>query len=82
MSHPLSHPGREKMARLARLADRISVLLLRDDYPAIDVAIAVENLRETALRMFPGSDCLFDMIYLARFRRLWSQFRREPEPPF
>lgn len=67
--------GRLKMARLARMADRISVLVLREDYPQIDVVLALENLRETAEEMFPGSGELFEMIYVARVRRLWEQFR-------
>jgi len=75
-------PGRLKMARLARLADRVSVLVLREDYPEIDVVIAVENLRETASEMFPGTERLFEMIYLSRFRRLWRQFRGGGEAPF
>ena len=76
------NPGRRRMAALARLADRVSVLILRDDYPAIDVVIEVSNLRETAEEMFPGTRRLFDMIYLSRFRRLWDQFRSGEGAPF
>lgn len=76
------HPGRLEMARLARLADRVSVLVLREDYPEIDVTIAVENLRETAAGMFPGTESLFEMIYVSRFRRLWKQWRGGAEAPF
>jgi hypothetical protein len=68
------------MSRLARLADRVSVLVLREDYPAVDVAIAVENLQQTALEMFPDSRELFEMIYTSRFRRLWRQFRGGEAP--
>ncbi|MCD6404651.1 MAG: hypothetical protein J7M19_02370 [Planctomycetes bacterium] len=82
MPLPPPHPGREKMARLARLADRVSVLILREDYPDIDLVLAVDNLRETALGMFPGRGDLFEMIYASRFRRLWSQFRTGAGPPF
>jgi len=74
--------GREKMRELARLADRVSVLVLADWYPEVDAIIAVENLRETAREMFPGSDELFDMVYLSRFRRLWEQFRGRGRAPF
>jgi len=73
-------PARESMAQLARLADRVSVLVLREDYPAIDVVIAVEGLREEAERMFPGCERLFEMVYVSRFRRLWDQFRGEKAP--
>jgi hypothetical protein len=80
MANPLEYPGRQKMARLARLADRVSVLVLREDYPEIDVVIAVENLRQTAAEMFPGRQELFEMIYASRFRRLWTQFRGGAAP--
>ena len=73
--------GRLKMAELARLADRVSVLVLADWYPEIDVVIAVENLRQTAAEMFPDREELFEMIYVSRFRRLWQQFRG-PKAPF
>lgn len=82
MERHVEHPGRLEMARLARLADRVSVLVLREDYPAIDVIIAVENLRETAAGMFPGTERLFEMIYVSRFRRLWKQWRGASEAPF
>lgn len=72
--------ARENMAQLARLADRVSVLVLREDYPAIDVVIAVESLREEAQRLFPGRQQLFEMVYVSRFRRLWDQFRGEEAP--
>jgi len=71
---------RESMARLSRLADRVAVLVLRDDYPEIDVVIAFENLRETAEAMFPGTGELFEMIYSSRMRRLWKQFRGGEAP--
>ncbi|MHC4713901.1 MAG: hypothetical protein ACYTAN_11625 [Planctomycetota bacterium] len=80
MQFPQEHSGRLKMSRLARLADRVSVLVLREDYPAVDVAIAVENLQQTALEMFPDSRELFEMIYTSRFRRLWRQFRGGEAP--
>lgn len=82
MTAPPQSPARLKMARLARMADSVSLLILRDDYPDIDCSLAVENLRQTTLEMFPGRDQLFDMVYLARFRRLYSQFRSPARPPF
>ena len=74
--------GRRKMAELARLADYVSVCVLSESYPEIDVVIAVENLRETAHEMYPDRDELFEMIYVSRFRRLWQQFRGGRRAPF
>lgn len=70
--------GREKMRRLARMADHVCVLILNPDYPDIDVKIAIDNVREVCREMFPDRMELFEMIYMSRFRRLWEQFR-EPE---
>ncbi len=66
---------------LQRRADRISSLIVASDYPAIDVAISVRQLREFAEAHFPGSGPLFRMIYESRFRRLWEQFRAADEQP-
>jgi len=70
------------MALLARMADRVSVLVLREDYPAIDVVIEIENLRSAAREMFPGCERFFEMVYVSRFRRLWRQFRGGSDAPF
>lgn len=70
------------MAALARAADRVAVEILTGDYPDIDIVLEVENLRATAQRMFPGREALFRMVYEARFRRLWEQFRDPAGAPF
>lgn len=79
---PGDDPAREAMAMLARQADRVSVLVLKSDYPDVDVICAVENLRVRAYNLFPDSADLFEMIYVSRFRRLWNQWRSAGEPPF
>jgi len=76
------HPGREKMDHLGRLADGVSSLILRSDYPDIDVVVAVSNFRERALNMYPDREGLLEMIYISRFRRLWDQFRESGRAPF
>jgi hypothetical protein len=60
---------------LQRAADRISFLIVATDYPQIDIEIERRNLRELCRRLFPDKMDLFEMIYSARFRRLWEQFR-------
>lgn len=80
MANFFEQSGRLKMAALARLADRVSVLVLREDYPEIDVVLAIEDLREKAGELFPGRQDLFEMIYTSRFRRLWTQFRGGAAP--
>ena len=61
---------------IRRAADRISSLILHSDMQAIDIEIEIESFRRDVLGEFPDRGELFDAIYLARFRRLWSQFRK------
>lgn len=56
-------------------ADRVASLILHSDMPRIDIEIEIESFRTEVLAEFPGRRELFDAIYLARFKRLWSQFR-------
>ncbi|MBD3235969.1 MAG: hypothetical protein GF330_04650 [Candidatus Eisenbacteria bacterium] len=58
-----------------RAADRIAYLIVSTDYPAVDIAIERRKLRELCQRLFPDRVGLYDMVYEARFERLWAQFR-------
>ena len=69
--------GREKMARLRQLADRVCVLILSTDLPEVDILIERGKLRELCEQLFPDRSELFDMIYESRFDRLWEQFRND-----
>ena len=70
---------RTSMLELRRRADEVCRLILCDDYPDVDIAIARQNLRDDALRAFPRGAELYDMIYESRFDRLIEQFRGHPE---
>jgi hypothetical protein len=72
--------AREEAAyrELQRAADRIAFLIVATDYPRIDVEIERRNLRDLCRRLFPDKLALFEIIYEARFRRLWDQFRGGP----
>jgi hypothetical protein len=67
---------RAAMRRLAQGADRICRLILDAELPDVDVDIAINNLRDEADELLPGSGDLFDRIYESRFRRLREQFPR------
>lgn len=67
-----------RVRRFQRQADRICALILREDVPEADIALARAELRETCARVFPDRLGLYEMIYESRFDRLWRQFR-EPE---
>lgn len=64
-----------KLGELSRAADRVSFLIVATDCPRIDVDIQRAALRRRCGTLFPDKLDLFDMIYEARFRRLWQQFR-------
>lgn len=72
---PFRDPRRLRMQRLQRAASRVCTLILREDYPAIDVEIAKEEVRRLAEELFPDRMDLYEMIYESRFRRLWEQWR-------
>ena len=65
---------RARMAELSRGADRISSMILYGEFAEVDVAIAVERLRDRAEELFPGRGWLFEIVYEARFRRLLEQW--------
>jgi hypothetical protein len=67
---------------IRRTADRIVSLILFGDMPRIDIEIQIESFREDVLTEFPDGGDLFDAIYLARFKRIWSQFRPDEEGLF
>ena len=71
--------ARRKMAELQRMAERVCVLILRDDYPAIDIEIERAKVRDRCEELFPDRMDLYEMIYESRFDRLWEQFRQGAE---
>jgi len=70
---------RQAMQDLQRLADRVCVLILSSDLPAIDIEIEKSKVRQRCLELYPDREELYEMIYGSRFQRLWDQFRGEPE---
>jgi hypothetical protein len=67
------------MHELQRMADRVCVLILSSDLPAIDIEIEMSKVRERCLELYPDREQLFEMVYESRFQRLWDQFRGEGE---
>ena len=70
---------RERMREFQRMADRVCVLILSSDLPAIDIEIEKNKVRERCVELYPDREWLFDMIYESRFDRLWEQFRGESQ---
>lgn len=76
MNGTLRDPEEERREREIRLAsDRVCALILYGDLPLIDIRIAAANVRRLCVRHFPEQAWLFELVYAARFRRLWEQWR-------
>ena len=70
---------REAARRLGRMADRVCLLILTEDYPQMDIEIERQEVREACERLFPHRLDLYEMVYEGRFNRLWRQFREPPK---
>lgn len=68
---------RGRMQQLQRMADRVCVLILSSNLPAIDIEIEKGKVRQRCLALYPDREWLYDMIYESRFERLWEQCREE-----
>ena len=64
--------------RLQLLADGVCRRILDPDYPEVDVWIEAGRVLDFAEQHFPDCGELFAMVYEARFRRLFAQFRGAP----
>jgi len=73
---PPDDDPRAATRRLAAGADRICRMILDAELPEVDIDIAINNLRDEAEELFPGSERLFERIYESRFQRLREQFPR------
>ena len=73
---------REQADEIRRRANRITAYILYSDMPRIDIVIQINNFREYVLNIFPEKEELFRLLYEARFKRLWEQFRGDSEPLF
>lgn len=59
------------------MADRVCVLILSSDLPAVDIAIEKNKVRERCLELYPDREQLYEMVHESRSQRLWEQFRGE-----
>ncbi len=67
--------GWELSSEIRRRADRIVSIILMSDLPRVDVEIEIRGFRAFVSEELPGKEELFDAVYLARFRRIWGQWR-------
>ena len=60
---------------LQRQADRVASMIVTSSYTDLECALAEREVRMECLSLLPDRMELFDLVYSARFRRLWEQFR-------
>jgi hypothetical protein len=65
--------ARRDVEDLARRADRITSLLLYSELRPVDIEIEIDKLRDFCRERFPDRLELFEMVYVARWRRLVEQ---------
>jgi len=66
---------RERAQEIQQEASRISQMILDESCPEVDIEIAKAKLKERVAELFPNKLSVYEMIYEARFKRLWDQFR-------
>lgn len=75
MSKSCPRKEEERLERLRRAVDYVCQLILKEDYPEIDIEIEKNKVRDLCKELFPDRVHLYDLIYEPRFKRLWEQFR-------
>ncbi len=67
-----------KLRRLGRAMDLTAALLWRVDLTLEEAQDVVSHAKLTALKLFPGKEETFDLIYGSRFRRILVEKYRLP----
>ena len=67
---------KEKALEIQEEAMQICQMILDESCSEVDIEIAKSKLRERVAELFPDKLEVYEMIYEARFKRLWEQFRK------
>ncbi len=70
-----SEEEKKRAEAIQKDAGVICGMILSEECPAVDIEIAIQNLEEKVRKLFPDKMDVYRMIYEARFKRLWDQFR-------
>lgn len=65
----------EKAREIQEDAQQICRMILDEDFSEADIEIEKRKLREKVYALFPEKMQTYQIIYEARFKRLWDQFR-------
>ena len=63
----------KKLRRLRILVDLVSTLISRPETSILEAYGLIHYARNEALRMFPGKEFVFDLLYRSRFRRILQE---------
>lgn len=75
-----SEDERKKAKEIQEDARQICQMILDENRPAVDIEIAKDHLKGKVEKFFPDKMEVYRMIYGARFKRLWEQFRTAGGP--
>ncbi|HTZ17778.1 MAG TPA: hypothetical protein VMB78_04990 [Dissulfurispiraceae bacterium] len=63
----------QQIRQLRIIVDYAESMLLRSELTHRECINIVESTKKTVLRMFPGKEDVFNLIYVPRFRRVISE---------
>lgn len=66
---------RERAQEIQQAASWICQMILDESSAEVDIEIAKAKLRDRVAELFPDKLAVYEIIYEARFKRLWDQFR-------
>ena len=75
-----SEEERKKAREIQQDAQAVCRMILNENSSPVDIEIAKNLLRGKVEKYFPDKMETYRMIYEARFKRLWDQFRSGPTP--
>ena len=76
-----SEDERNKAREIAQDADHICRMIIDGTSLKVDIEIVQGKLRDKVRDFFPAGVKTYEMIYEARFKRLWDQFRESDPAP-
>ena len=68
----------KRARKVTHIVDIATALIRQSGMSRGDAEILVAHVREQILRLFPGSEQTYEVIYTRRFRRLIDEFTRWP----
>ena len=72
----------KRARKVTQIVDITTALIRQSEMSRHDAELLVAHVREEILRLFPGSEKTYEVIYSRRFTRLVEEYtRRSPDRP-